>query len=241
MNFIFKLSIASSILFLFPKPSSSEFVPLRKDETKSCKIALSEAKDISHQCQVIIDRNNPLEVWQEKLSFHFGTVSPQEFERLKNIYSGWSNSKTTVSYDKNKSYKLIDFLPPTIQALDSHRFIPESTEIKDKDKYIKSLYMNCWGLIYEILRAAKNPLAKPAIFMGQGSIMLDLLRENSHSLVTLKEPEDFPISNNTNQPGDIILIMHKSFTGYEYLDHIAIAIDDGVYFEKAGKECKRAN
>ena len=133
-----------------------------------------------------------------------------------------------------------------IQALNDHRFIPEVKTIKQQDEnfvarlstpeteFIKYLYMNCWGLVYEVLRAAKHSQAKPALFMAQGSLMLEQLRQNSELLLTLQEPVEFPIPGNLTRPGDIILVMHKSSAGYEYLDHIAIAIDDGIYFEKAG-------
>lgn len=227
MNFVTKLFLALGVLAFLPQPALSEFVSIQKHKTRSCKIKLSAVINIPHTCTEIIDQDNPLEVWQNQLSFDFGRISRPEFNQLQKIYSGWSRSESSVYYDQNKSYKLIDFLPPIIQALNSHRFIPESANGKQ-------LYMNCWGLIYEILRAAKDPEAKPAIFMAQGSMMLDLLRDQSNPVITLLEPEDFPISKNITQPGDILLAMHKSSTGKEYLDHIAIAIDDGVYFEKAG-------
>ena len=223
-----------SILLIFlPRISHAEFVPLKKDETKPCKLQLSQAQNIPHRCHIISDRTSSLEVWQERLAFDFGMLSFAEFTYLKTTYGGNYKSKSLVAYEPNKSYQLIDFLPPVIQALNNHRFIPEATVINYKDRELnKHLYMNCWGLVYEVLRAAKNPLAQPALFMGQGSIMLDLLRDNSHQLLTFDRPD--PISTTITKPGDIILVMHKSSTGYEYLDHIAIAIDDGIYFEKAG-------
>ena len=94
--------------------------------------------------------------------------------------------------------------------------------------------MNCWGVVYEILRLAKNSHAKPTIFMAQSSIMLNHLRENSRQIMTWQKPADFLIANQFMRTGDIILISHHTQAGYEYLDHIAIAIDKGIYFEKAG-------
>ena len=228
------------------QPSKAEFVRLREDQTQSCSLQLTEAKKIEHQCLITIDETSPLEFWKPRLSFHFGKISESDFISLKNIYSGWSRTQTAISYDPDKSYQLIDFLPPLIQALNAHRFIPEAKTIKQEDEdfvarlstpeteFIKYLYMNCWGLVYEVLRAAKHSQAKPALFMAQGSLMLEQLRQNSELLLTLQEPVEFPIPGSLTRPGDIILVMHKSSAGYKYLDHIAIAIDDGIYFEKAG-------
>ena len=245
MEFLFKVFFVSCILLLIPKTSKAEFVRLKNDETKSCSFELSEARNIEHQCLVTTDETSPLKFWENRLSFDFGKISEQDFIYLKNTYSGWSKSQTAVSYDKNKSYQLIDFLPPLIQALDSHRFIPEETLLRSEaedvgkllsasDEVKKYLYMNCWGLVYEVLRAAQHSQVEPTIFMAQASLMLSQLRNNSDRLLTLREPFQFPIPNKLSKPGDIILVMHRSSAGYEYLDHIAIAIDDGLYFEKAG-------
>lgn len=241
MYFLLKLLLISGVLVLIPKPSLAEFVPLRKDQTKSCNLQLAEAENIPHNCQIITDTSNSLEVWQDRLSFHFGKISQSEFNQLKETYSGWSKSPSIVPYNPNRSYQLIDFLPTLIQALNSHRFIPESTIAKSQDRYLKQfpsskkkqLYMNCWGVVYEVLRAAINPQAQPAIFMAQGSQILKQLRDNSQQLLVLSEPE-FPLPPQSIKPGDVILITHTSSTGQEYLDHTAIAIADGIYFEKAG-------
>ena len=235
MNLI-KLFFLASILALATKPATAEFVALKRDDVKPCSFELTEAKNIPHQCKIISDRDNSLEVWQDRLTFDFGKLSLAEFNYLKNVYSGWSKTKTAVVYNSAKHYQLIDFLPPLIQALNNHRFIPESQAINNQQLpsaiQTKQLYMNCWGVTYEVLRAAKNSQAKPAIFMGQGSLVLNTLRRNSQQLLTFSEPEQIPKS--VIQPGDVIFVSHKSSTGHEYLDHIAVAIDDGIYFEKAG-------
>lgn len=223
------------IFLLIPKVALAEFALLKSDRVKSCSVELALAKNIPYQCRVTTDASIPLEVWQERLSFHFGKLSQADFIFLQNTYGGWSQSPSSVVFDRHKSYRLIDFLPPLIQAFNEHRFIPEETRFKqDTTDLTKYLYMNCWGLIYEVLRAAKNPQAQPTIFMGQASLMLAQLRHNSDKLLTLSEPSEFPLPGRLSKPGDIILITHKSSTGDEYLDHIVMVIDDGIYFEKAG-------
>ena len=246
MYLLFKVFVIYAIFLLLPKTSQAEFVKLREDQTKPCSLQLFEASKIKHQCQVTTDESSPLEVWENRLSFHFGQISEPDFIFLKNTYSGWSRSQTSVGYDRNKSYQLVDFLPPLIQALNGHRFIPEETAISSQDWYFfaplsspqtqikKYLYLNCWGVVYEVLRSATNSQARPTIFMAPASVMLSRIRNHSDLLLTLQEPSEFPIPDVLTKPGDIILILHKSSTGYEYLDHMAIVIDDGVYFEKAG-------
>ena len=246
MYFLFKILCIYGILLLVPKTSRAEFVLLKNDRTESCSLQLFEARKIQHQCQVTKDENSPLEVWQDRLSFNFGKISQADFIFLKNTYGGWSQSQTSVEYSPNKSYQLLDFLPPLIQALNGHRFIPEETveaaysddfgerlssSQRDLKKY---LYLNCWGLTYEVLRSAVNSQARPSIFMAQASLMLEQIRNNSHHILTLQQPSEFPIPGIFSNPGDIILITHKSSSGYEYLDHTVIIIDDGIYFEKAG-------
>ncbi len=241
-----KILFVYGIFLLMPQTSQAEFVLLKNDQTQSCSLQLFEARKIPHQCQVTNDESSPLEVWKNRLSFHFGQISEQDFIFLKNTYSGWSQSQTSVNYEPNKSYQLLDFLPPLIQALNGHRFIPEETVQASQNSYLgkllsssqknlkKYLYINCWGLVYEVLRAAINSQAQPSIFLAQGSVMLEQIRNNSYKLLALQEPSEFPIPGILTKPGDIILITHKSSAGYEYLDHTVIVIDDGVYFEKAG-------
>ena len=241
MRFILTPLFFLAIFLLLSKPTKAEFVTLKKDKQQDCSFKLNGAKNLVNRCKVITDSSNSLAVWQNRLSFEFGKLSESEFNYLINTYSGWSKSKTAVTYDRDRHYQLIDFLPPLIQALDSHRFVPESIKLDRQRLNLnnlpantqKQLYANCWGVAYEVLRMARDPQVQPAIFMGQGSIMLDLLRDNSKQLLALKEPED-SIPQAITQPGDIILIMHQSSAGREYLDHVAIAIDDGIYFEKAG-------
>ena len=229
MSFINRTIFISVILAFTPKIAIAEFVKLREDKINDCSHQLSSIQNIPYQCKIITDQSNSLEVWQNRLIFQFGQISRSQFNRLKNIYSDGRKSKSALVYNPQKSYQLNDFLPPIIQALNNHRFIPE-VEHKHQNK---QLYMNCWGLVYEVLRAGTEERSQPVIFMGQGSLMLNQLRQNSYDLITINKPED-KIAKSLIQPGDILLIMHKSSSGYEYLDHVAIAIDEGIYFEKAG-------
>ncbi len=91
-------------MLLVSQPTKAEFVRLREDQTQSCSLQLTEAKNIEHQCLITTDETSPLEFWKPRLSFHFGKISQSDFIYLKNIYSGWSITPTAVSYDRDKSY-----------------------------------------------------------------------------------------------------------------------------------------
>ena len=133
MFFLLKVFCLSFALFLIPQTSKAEFVKLREDKIQPCKIKLSQAKKIPHQCQIITDKSSPLKVWQNRLDFYFGQLSQADFDYLKKTYSRWSNSETALVYDSNQFYYLSDFLPPLIQALNGHRFIPEETKFNQED------------------------------------------------------------------------------------------------------------
>ena len=249
MSFFLKVLVIYTIALVIPKVARAEFVPLRSDRTETCELKLSEVREIPHQCLVIKDLSKPLEVWQSRLAFDFGQLSQTDFKKLQTIYGGWSHQKSRVTYHLQQSYQLIDFLPPLVQALNSHHFIPEVNELKleqtpknslaikepHQSLEIKpSLYLNCWGITYEIWRAAKQPNNKPTLFMAQSSLMLEQIQLNSIKILSLDKSGQSVIPGLITQPGDLILIWHRSKSGNIYLDHTAIAVADGIYFEKAG-------
>ena len=252
MSFFFKVLVIYLIALVVPKVARAEFVPLGSDRTETCTLKLTEAEGIPHQCLTIKDLSSPLEVWQSRLSFDFGQLSQTDFNKLQTIYGRWSQQKSLVTYHPQQSYQLIDFLPPLVQALNSHRFVPEVTKLKltkkqnshsldnakqTEEKFLDlkpSLYLNCWGLTYEIWRAAKQANSKPTLFMAQSSLMLEQIQRNSVKVLSLEKSDQLPIPGVITQPGDLILIWHRSKSGNIYLDHTAIAVADGVYFEKAG-------
>ncbi len=264
INFVLRRSYFILIffsLFLTAKSVKAEFTPLNNDDRTSCELKLANAESILHHCEFIEDQSLPLAVWQQRLSFTFGQLSLDEFNHLKSVYGDWSRSQSEVTYSPTKSYELMDFLPPLIQALNGHRFIPESVPLTEKEqnsinKFIKffdrqsslnkcqsencqpekHLYFNCWGLVYEIWRMASgvNSPNEPILFMGQSSVIFDYFRSESQLLSRWETPEEFLRANQLMQTGDLLLIWHESKAGYQYLDHVAIVIDKGIYFEKAG-------
>ncbi len=252
MSFFLKVLVIYTIALVIPKVARAEFVPLRSDRTETCELKLTEVTEIPHQCLVIKDLSKPLEVWQSRLAFDFGQLSQTDFKKLQTIYGGWNHQKSRVTYHPQQSYQLIDFLPPLVQALNSHHFIPEVNELKldqqqnyhsfgdakksaGKPLEIKpSLYLNCWGITYEIWRAATQPNSKPTLFMAQSSLMLEQIQLNSIKIFSLEQSGQSVIPGLITQPGDLVLIWHRSKSGNIYLDHTAIAVADGVYFEKAG-------
>jgi cell wall-associated NlpC family hydrolase len=207
-------------------PAQGEFrrVPLGVEQ--SCPARLQSNLGIPYRCQRWADRTAKLPLWQDFLGFRFGRLRYSDWRYLMRIYGSWHNARLLSPYDARRSYELLDFMPPMIQALDKHRFYMQQTPIIQnndaKTLAVAQLVTNCWGTVYEILRLAKASKAEsPVLFATAADPMLSILRRVSTSPAT------------SMQPGDILLISHRH-RDREYLDHAAIAIDRGLFFEKAG-------
>lgn len=245
---MFNLFISFSILLvLFSVPNSQgafkEIVPSSLIEESSLK--LNYARKIPHHCFSQIDENAPLAVWKPLMDCQFGLLSLNDFNYLRETYSGWSLSKTKVKYNDGRHYRLSDFLPPVIQALNMHRFstqkrpvghaLPQLQAINQDhpDKISAQLTANCWGTVYEILRHASDPLAQELdIFTATSDPIKKLLRQNS-TFIMREELSESPQSSEQMQPGDILMIYH-TLNSIEYLDHVALFVDSKLLFEKAG-------
>ena len=71
------------------------------------------------------------------------------------------------------------------------------------------------------------------LFVGDAELMLGILRDRSVEIASgAFSPNDKKIPADA-RPGDLILVKHINADG-EFLDHVALVIDDAVIFEKAG-------
>ncbi len=229
------------VFIAFCFSSHAEFKALRSDKIQPCDAELEGANQIVNDitCEAIVDTAIPLEIWQTRLRFNLGHLTEDQFHQLKDFYGSWNSQKTSIGFDPTKSYQLKDFLPPIIQAIEGHRFIPEATHLPKQlwtlaeqsapSGETPSLYSNCWGILYEVLRSSNH---EPVIFIADQATMLEVLRNKSTLLASAQEPEalPFPVAM---RPGDILLISHTT-AGMEYLDHVALVLDQGIFFEKAG-------
>ncbi len=179
------------------------------------------------------------------LKIVFPTLSAQEFESLKTTYGSWSATRSNVFYQPNQSWSLSDFLPPLVQASLEFSFLPETRVVSlpslfEKEQSEKrvdttvTLLSNCWGTAYEILRSAKNQIPDNSfsIFYAPQHLAREFFFDTERSVeIQSFSSQDSNLQANRNanlQPGDVLLV------GNRWLQHVAIFIDDDIYFEKSG-------
>ena len=188
---------------------------------------LSGAQGIPHTCRLYRDANAKLPVWEQALGFEFGRLTYPQWRQLVIAYGAWHNRRNLASYDRDRNYALIDFMPPMIQSFNRHRFheqdlTPSPPQPLSPRPSRTKLATNCWGTLYEILRLAKQfkPPA-PTLFVTDSHPMLKVLRQHSTEI------------EGKTRPGDIVLVYHQH-GNRQYLDHSALIVDQHLFFEKAG-------
>jgi hypothetical protein len=188
----------------------------------------------------------------------FSTLTEAQFNKLKATYcSSWWNisSGSQVRYTPGQSYTLTDFLPPAMQALSGKHFHAQEdvfalpyfvsgNEMKLKNQTCLFL-INCWGFAYNMLYYSRLPsaevkasglyfsVASPTVAYSAfwDSDFFEPIQSSSQNQEYLTNES---LRNANLQPGDVILIWHKNQLGEAYLDHVAIFIDDDLYYEKSG-------
>lgn len=211
------------------RPAKGEFRKIPVTSVEFCSLRLAGAQNIPHTCRLYRDANAKLPVWETALGFEFGRLTYSQWQQLVTTYASWHNRRNLAHYDRDRNYTLMDFMPPVMQAWNRHRFheqnlapLPESSQKPQTPTTPTKLATNCWGTLYEILRLAKpiNPPA-PTLFVTDSHPMLQALRQRSMKI------------QSTPQPGDIVLVYHQH-GNRTYLDHVALAVDQQFFFEKAG-------
>ena len=225
----------------FGVSNMANFSPIETDRELIVDVRLPFA-DFHHINYIAKEKKSsvlPIPAWQNRFEFYFGRLSQAEFELLKNYYGAFG-SDYRIIHDQQKKYWLTDFLPPVIRHFSGKKFIPSTTPVSEElwerlgislaqnQRPISSLYTNCWGIAYEALRGS----SQVELFVANGALMANAMRQQSSLLLSTDDRTYFP-DHSLLRPGDIVLISH-SFDGKEYLDHTAIVIDGGLYFEKAG-------
>lgn len=206
------------------EPAKSEFRKIPVTSVESCSVPLAGAQGIPHTCRLYRDANAKLPVWETALGFEFGRLTYQQWQQLVTTYGTWHNRRNLAYYDRDRNYNLMDFMPPIMQAWNRHRFHEQDiTPVSSTpDSHPTKLATNCWGTLYEILRLAKQDYPPaPTLFVTDSHPMLQTLRQGSMKIQA------------NPQTGDIVLVYHQH-GNRTYLDHVALAVDQQLYFEKAG-------
>jgi hypothetical protein len=217
-----------SLLILIGTPANGAFRKIPVSRTEPCFFRLTRIESISQRCVRWVDKTAKLPFWQGSLGFQLGRLSYARWQKLTKLYGAWHNVSLLAPYSPQRNYELLDFMPPTLQAWDRHRFYAQEQTLSGQDfGGVRSpltkiqLVTNCWGTLYEALRLAHEPqVQSPVLFVTAAQPMLETLRQIS-------------IAVEGEQPGDIVLILHRH-GDREYLDHAALVIDRNLFFEKAG-------
>ena len=228
---------------LFSNNAFSGFEGLPQHNRTLChqKLDYPDNLGIKYKCETLWDESTKFKPWQQRLSFVFGHLTFTEFNAIRDHYKKLNKTVKKLTYNQQKNYQLIDFLSPALQTLNGSRFIPEFTPLPDNlsSYFVKSerdmisntlsTYMNCWGLVYEVLR---QPPKEINIFIARPQLMSRYIRQQSTLITQANDVRDASFTQNM-QPGDVILVLHDN-NNVEYLDHAAVVIDKGIFFEKAG-------
>jgi len=222
-----------------PKVLSQEILPYQ----------LARARELSHK--FVRSKHESGKSWFDSysLNIQFPALTRSEFDYLKKTYGGWSRQSSQIIFQEGASYQLTDFLPPPMGAVLENVFVQEDVIqnlpqfnavqsgffSKRVDQRV-SLLTNCWGTVYEIMRWARSdqpPAQGDFYFFYAPENLARYFFTDDRWTSMIKDFDDTVVEqsktrNEHLEPGDILVI------GKKYLQHVAIFIDDDLYFEKAG-------
>jgi hypothetical protein len=204
-------------------------------EGKSIQIKLSKVKNIpfnatEHLPEQKFDLPNSL---QKVVKVRFGKLEPKQFEFLKKQYG----APETQTFEPDHFYELQDFMPKIVQATIHHRMIERTISFKTENsgsEICKALIAsNCWGTAYEYLR---NNSAGLDIFQTSRTEFARFLFEKG------KEQKDEGLSFfKKDKQNEVKLVAifnrvlgNKLNAENSHLQHVAVEVDEGFYFEKTG-------
>lgn len=180
----------------------------------------------------------------------FGPVSLEQFEILHAEFGG----RSRVPYDSSRSYEVIDFLPPAIQALvDVDIEPPPSVDLPGTDEERFELLLplgreknvaqtaNCHGTALLAMRAFQGEEEIAPIFIGDGYRM-DMLTEGPRfERIADLEPEAIETFDaRTLSPGDVVQFFRKSEYRAPFdLLHSSVYVGGGLFFDDPNTEIDR--
>jgi hypothetical protein len=239
-------SIAVLLLLSFVR---SEFVWLVQEEVP---YNLSLSVPVEYQGFALKNTYEQTQSFALSLNAKFGRLSQKDFETVRNKYSSWWDLLGLIVWHPQHEYHLIDFLPPQMQATNGYRFRAQTRNfslpsfITGHEERLKTqetmLVVNCWGMAFSVLYAIKSGdyklLNQMVLSAGDEEVAYQFFTSFKYSLM-IQDTRSFPMAfddaslrNRRLLPGDVLLVYHK--TDEIYLDHVAIMIDQDLYFEKAG-------
>ena len=103
------------------------------------------------------------------------------------------------------------------------------------------MVINCWAFAYDALYAASNDgVDRMTVAVGDSARLWDVLTNSSYSSLlqaSSSDPQLFTnatLRNEQLHPGDYVMLWHQNPGQPLFLDHIAIVLDQDIYYEKSG-------
>lgn len=166
---------------------------------------------------------------EKALDFVFDGLTPEQFQIVKMLYGGVSRTEPKA---KRATYRLVDFMPPLVQALNGMNFkyaqaqVPEINEGRTGayrqpngpvDAYVTTS-VNCWATVYGFLRSQPfNPTAEPGpftVFYTGRFQAYDFFSQLGQNIVTVsiaqKHKAVLPRPSGSDQDiefGDVLLVV----------------------------------
>ena len=234
-------ALLHSTAFLLLRAAGAEFLPRTLTGPVShAGRPLRHAGGIGHR---IVQYSNPTAKhpnFEPVLDVAFDPLTRRQFAQLRRTYGAWSpGSRSRVRYERGRSYSLLDFLPPALQATWGLCFLPEI-------EGGVHLHYQCYGFALDALSLARRPW--PSRWRRERLILsCPDSRATWSALVetTTLVARGFDARGGwaaqrdaSLRPGDVVLVYHDNSGAYKpgsvWLDHVAIWLDDGLLFEKAG-------
>lgn len=236
MRIVYFLLFSLGISLTVPAGASFRKIDiLKKDAIGSRLAAVSDCPDpdiraISYQAYRLTGDAPEPGVKVPLISIEFPGLTLKQFSFLKETYG---KGLSDIQYREGEVYRLEDFLPPVMQALMNHQFLPEYRTAEDGSRQL--LYTNCYLTAYAVARAmtadgaVKNGLS--AFTASQG--LVKSVFEDEALFEKLSRTKPTSIAEPGARFGDIIL--HKMRGGMPgFLDHVRVYVDKDLYFEKTG-------
>lgn len=176
----------------------------------------------------------------------FGKLDAGQFQAVHAALGG----RSQVGFDPARTYRLTDFLPPTIQALVNVDLeIPPPQPVKGaahigelmsqgQEKSI-GLTSNCHGAAWEAMRAYQAPQATLDVFYGEMITMDGLVHDEARfaRVAELSAAEVGQLTKLDLRPGDLVQFYDTNeWARMTMLLHSAVYVGGGLFFEKPNTE-----
>jgi hypothetical protein len=162
------------------------------------------------------------------IEVEFPSLTKEQFDFLKMNYG---QNRSQVQYKQGNTYRLRDFLPPFMQVLLGHQFLPEIKEYNPEQGQWRLLFTNCYSTAAAFAYDFSNRHDR-VVFFNTDMASAGLFFNNPDYFEEVFDPDRRPSSLHNNQArfGDIVI--RKFSYQPDGIDHVMIFVDNGLFFEK---------